>query len=54
MKKTKGIERAKMIWEHFGIRNLGQYRDLYLKTDVLLLIDVFENFRDLCLEYYKV
>ena len=45
-------ERAKNIWEHFGIRNLGEYHDLYLQTDVLLLTDVFENFRDLCLEYY--
>ena len=45
-------ERAQSIWEHFGIRNLGQYHDLYLRTDVLLLTDVFENFRDLCLEYY--
>ena len=45
-------ERAKRIWEHFGIKNLGQYHDLYLRTDVLLLTDVFENFRDLCIEYY--
>ena len=45
-------ERALKKWEHFGIRNLGQYHDLYLRTDVLLLTDVFENFRDLCLEYY--
>ena len=45
-------ERALKLWEHFGIRNLGQYQDLYLRTDVLLLTDVFENFRDLCLEYY--
>ena len=45
-------ESAQKIWEHFGIRNLGQYHDLYLRTDVLLLTDVFENFRDLCLEYY--
>ena len=37
-------ERAQKIWEHFGIRNLGQYHDLYLRTDVLLLTDVFENF----------
>ena len=45
-------ERAQKIWEHFGMRNLGQHHDLYLRTDVLLLTDVFENFRDLCLEYY--
>ena len=47
-------ERAQKIWEHFGIRTLGQYHDLYLKTDVLLLTDVFENFRELCLEYYEL
>ena len=34
-------ERALKIWEHFGIVNLGQYHDLYLRTDVLLLTDVF-------------
>ena len=34
------------------MENLGQYHDLYLRTDVLLLTDVFEHFRDLCLEYY--
>ena len=45
-------ERAKHIWEHFGIRTLGEYHDLYLRSDVLLLTDIFENFRDLCLEYY--
>ena len=44
--------RAQKIWKHFGIRNLGEYHDLHLQTDVLLLTDVFENFRDLCLEYY--
>ena len=47
-------ERAVEIWEHFGIRTLGQYHDLYLRTDVLLLTDIFKNFRDLCLEYYKL
>ena len=48
----KDYERALKVWKHFGIRTLGQYHDLHLRTDVLLLTDVFENFRDLCMEYY--
>ena len=33
--------KAKQIWKHFGMKNMGEYHDLYLKTDVLLLTDVY-------------
>ena len=45
---------AKNVWETFKIRNVGQYHDLYLTSDILLLADVFKNFRKTCLEYYKL
>ena len=44
--------RAQRIWEHFNIKNIGEYHDLYIMTDVYLLTDVFENFREMCLNYY--
>ena len=40
---------AQEVFHGFGLKNLGEYHDLYLRTDVALLTDVFENFRRLCL-----
>ena len=40
--------------KEFGIHNLGDYHDLYFRTDVVLLANVFEAFRDTCLKHYKL
>ena len=40
------------VWNEFGLKNMGDYHDLYLKTDVILLANVFESFRKVCLDNY--
>ncbi|XP_054270714.1 uncharacterized protein LOC128991659 [Macrosteles quadrilineatus] len=45
-------EHAQRVWEKFDCTTLGQYADIYLATDVLLLADVFEGFREMCLTHY--
>ena len=42
------------VWDVFEIKNRGEYHDLYVQSDTLLLADVFENFRNMCLEIYEL
>ena len=43
---------AQKVWNVFEIKNCSKYHDLYVQTDTLLLADVFEDFRNKCLEIY--
>ena len=47
-------QNAQRVWEEFGIRNLEDYHVLYLRTDVVLLANVYEAFRDTCLKHYSL
>ena len=42
------------VLNKFKLNNLGDYHDLYVQSDTLLLPDVFENFRDMCLKEYEL
>ena len=50
----KDYAHAQKVWKVFEIKNRGDYHDLYVKSDTLLLPDVFENFRNMCLKIYKL
>ena len=47
-------QHSQRVWEEFGIHNLGDYHDRYLRMDVVLLANVYEAFRDTCLRHYKL
>ena len=45
---------AKRVCKEFEIKSLGEYHDLYVQSDTVLLADVFENFRNMCLEIHEL
>ena len=45
---------AQRVFNHFNMTDLGDYHIFYLLTNLLLLADVFKNFRDVCLQHYGI
>ena len=45
---------ANNVFKTFELNNLGDYHDLYVRSDTLLLADVFENFRKACIKNYEL
>ena len=41
---------ANKVFKEFKLKHLGEYHDLYVQSDTLLLADVFENFRNMCIK----
>ena len=50
----KGYAHARKVFKESKLKNLGDYHDLYVQSDALLLTDVFENFRNKCIEIYEL
>ena len=45
---------AKRVFNEFALKHFGDYHDLYVQSDTLLLADVFENFRNMCFKVYEL
>ena len=49
-----GYRHGNNVFKKFKLKNLGEYHDLYVQSDTLLLADVFENFRNMCIKVYEL
>ena len=45
---------ANKVFKELELKHLGEYHDLYVQSDTLLLADVFENFRNMCIKVYEL
>ena len=51
---NKDYTHAQKVFEEFKLKNLGDYHDLSVQSDTLLLADVFENYRNKCIKIYEL
>ena len=54
MKSITNVDYRHAKRVYFNKTNIGDYHDLYVQSDTLLLANVFENFRSMCLEIYEL
>ena len=45
---------AKWVYKEINSKNLGDYHGLYVQSNTLLLADIFENFRNKCIELFEL
>ena len=45
---------ANKVFTKFKLKHLGEYHNLYVQSDTLLLADIFENFRNMCIKVYEL
>ena len=50
----KDYSHAQKVWEEINSKTFTDYHYLYNESDVLILVDVFENFRDVCMKHYRL
>ena len=50
----KDYTHAQQVFKELKLKNLGNYHDLYVQSDTLMLADVFQNFRNKCIEIYEL
>jgi len=51
---NESYQLAQNVWKTFNMKTFADYHDLYMETYVLILCDVFENFRNVCLHHYRL